>query len=236
MNIISISRPLLAGILHSFDPDHVTTVSVLAAQNAADKKKFSWTVVFKASQWALGHSATLIIFGAVAIVFKSSLHLLIEDISEWAQLVVGPIMILLGLQALTRNYNFTLPRWANKLPIGRRPMLEVDTINDVTEVKQKVNPFTRSFWVGMLHGLAGTGGVLTSALILSASSFGESIGILVIESIGIIFTMGVYSCILIATMGRFLERRVFIFKCMNGLAGASSVALGIYLLVQSFTN
>ncbi|MES2872657.1 MAG: hypothetical protein V4708_02975 [Bacteroidota bacterium] len=230
MSIINISRPLLAGILHSFDPDHVTAVSVLAAENAADKKKVSWIVVFKASQWALGHSATLIIFGAVALIFKSSLHLLVEDISGWAQLAVGPIMIVLGLQAIKRNYTLrTQVRTVAREHPNKDSSTQVHSANHAL----KTNPLSRSFWVGMIHGLAGTGGVLTSALIISASSFGESIGILLIESIGIILTMGIYSYILIATMGRFLERRVLIFKWMNGVAGASSIVLGAYLIAGS---
>lgn len=230
MSIINISRPLLAGILHSFDPDHVTAVSVLAAENAVSKKKVSWAVVFKASQWALGHSATLIIFGAVALIFKSTLHLLVEDISEWAQLTVGPIMILLGLQAIQRNFTI-------KKPVGETQVLP-DSINSSsksrsTEHPTHSNPLSRSFWVGMIHGLAGTGGVLTSALIISASTFGESIGILVLESVGIILSMGIYSYVLIATMGKFLEKRVIIFKCMNGLAGLLSIAVGCYLVVDT---
>ena len=52
MTFTSLIRPLMAGILHSFEPDHVTAVSVLATENAINKKKVSFKSVFKASQWA----------------------------------------------------------------------------------------------------------------------------------------------------------------------------------------
>ena len=48
-----------------------------------------------------------------------------------------------------------------------------------------VNPMNKSFWIGMLHGLAGTGGALTSALVLSSTTVTDAILILAVESLGI---------------------------------------------------
>ena len=75
MTFTSLIRPLMAGILHSFEPDHVTAVSVLATENAINKTKVSIKSVFKASQWALGHSVTLLLFGGIALIFKSGAKL-----------------------------------------------------------------------------------------------------------------------------------------------------------------
>lgn len=97
-----------------------------------------------------------------------------------------------------------------------------------------MNPLNRSFWIGMLHGLAGTGGVLTSALVISASTISEAIMILVIESAGIILAMGVYSYVLISTMSRFIERNMIIFKWMNGLAGLASILVGLVWIYSAF--
>ena len=63
MSVLSLIRPLMAGVLHSFEPDHVTAISVLATENAIRKEKTSFKMVIKASQWALGHSVTLLLFG-----------------------------------------------------------------------------------------------------------------------------------------------------------------------------
>ena len=56
-----------------------------------------------------------------------------------------------------------------------------------------VNPMNKSFWIGMLHGLAGTGGALTSALVLSTATVGEAVVVLAVESLGIIIAMAIYS-------------------------------------------
>ena len=238
MNILSISRPLIAGILHSFEPDHVTAVSVLAAENAVNKRKMSLGIILRASQWALGHSLTLLLFGAVALVFKSSLQLFVEDISKLAEMAVGPVMVLLGVQAIKRNHkiNATL---ANHKKIEEHSHLNTNPIHLHSKSGEEIamNPLNRSFWVGMIHGLAGTGGMLTSALVISASTIAESIMILLIESLGIIIAMGAYSYVLISTMSRFMERNLVIFKWINGIAGLASIMIGVYwiYIVYSFS-
>lgn len=235
MNIFSISRPLLAGILHSFEPDHVTAVSVLAADNAIKKRKTSFSVIFRASQWAMGHSVTLLLFGMIALLFKSTVQTVVEDISYWAELAVGPIMILLGMQAIKRNHKI------NEMMRDHKKIEDHDHLNSnpihlhgKSGEEIAMNPLNRSFWIGMLHGLAGTGGVLTSALVISASTIGEAIIILLIESVGIILAMGVYSYILISTMSRFIERNMTIFKWMNGLAGLASIVVGLVWIYNAF--
>lgn len=227
MSFLSISRPLIAGILHSFEPDHITAVSVLASEQAVAKKKISWRVIFRASQWALGHSVTLLIFGVFALAFKTTLHRYVTDISAWAEIAVGPIMILLGVRAIRGNYRINEMVQANK-KIAPHEHLPANPVHLHGKSGEEIamNPLTRSFWVGMLHGLAGTGGALTTALVISAPTLSGSILVLVIESLGIIIAMSVYSYVLIATMSRFLEKNMAVFKWMNGIAGLGSMLIG----------
>ncbi|MCG8390406.1 MAG: hypothetical protein MJA30_32960 [Cytophagales bacterium] len=231
--IVDLMRPLLAGVLHSFEPDHVTAVSVLAAEKAVKKEKTSFTTVLKASQWAVGHSVTLLLFGGIALLFKTSIQLVVEDISWWAEISLGPIMIWLGVMAIKRNHKI------NEQLKDHKAIEEHDHaagnpihLHGKSGEEIAMNPMNRSFWVGMVHGLAGTGGVLTSALIISASTFTESIMILVVESIGIILAMGAYSYSLIFMMSRFLEKHLSLFKVLNALAGLASIFFGGYLVFK----
>lgn len=218
----------MAGILHSFEPDHVTAVSVLATENAINKKKVSFKTVFKASQWAFGHSVTLLLFGGVALLFKSMATLFVNDISFYAELAVGPIMIWLGIVAIKRNHAINeMVKTHKKIEAHEHDLSNPIHLHGKQGEEIAMNPMNKSFWIGMLHGLAGTGGALTSALVLSSSSTGEAILILVVESLGIIIAMAAYSYVLIYVMSRFLERNLSIFKWMNGIAGAASMLIGI---------
>ncbi|WP_378187361.1 hypothetical protein ACE939_03310 [Aquimarina sp. W85] len=237
MTIVSLVRPLMAGILHSFEPDHVTAVSVLATENAINNKKVSFKTVCKASQWAFGHSVTLLLFGGVALLFKSMASLVINDMSFYAELAVGPIMIWLGIVAIKRNHVInTMVNEHKKIEPHEHELSNPIHLHGTKGEEIAVNPMNKSFWIGMLHGLAGTGGALTSALILSSTSLSEAVLILVIESLGIIVAMGVYSYVLIHVMSRFLERNLSIFKWMNAIAGSASIVIGIIWLYKGITQ
>lgn len=234
MTVDSLIRPLMAGVLHSFEPDHVTAVSVLATENAITKKKTSFLTVLKASQWALGHSVTLLLFGGIALLFKSTLELFVFDISYWAEVAVGPIMIWLGITAIKRNHKIKEMISKHK-EIEEHDHLDSNPIHLHGKSGEEIamNPMNKSFWVGMLHGLAGTGGALTSALVISAATISDAVIVLIVECLGIIIAMGVYSYSLIAVMSRFIEKNLAIFKWMNGVAGLASMLIGTYWLYKT---
>ncbi|CAM1372163.1 conserved membrane hypothetical protein [Tenacibaculum litopenaei] len=237
MNFLNLTRPLIAGILHSFEPDHISAVSVLAADNAIQKKKVTLKTVFTASQWAFGHSVTLLLFGGIALLFRSVLLSFIENISYFAEIMVGPIMIWLGLVAIKRNHKLkALMTDHKKIEEHEHDPGNLIHLHGKSGEEIAMNPINRSFWIGMLHGLAGTGGALTSALILSASTISEAIWILVIESVGVIVAMAVYSYVLIFTMSRFIERNIAIFKWLNAMIGISSILIGVLWLYKTLAH
>lgn len=234
MNIMNLARPLIAGVLHSFEPDHMSAVSVLAAENAIQKKKVNLKTVFTASQWALGHSVTLLLFGGIALIFRTALLTFIEGLSFWAEFLVGPIMIWLGIMAIRRNHKVNEMMADHKKIEAHEHMANNPIhLHGKTGEEIAMNPINRSFWIGMLHGLAGTGGALTSALIISADTVSDAIWILIIESIGVILSMAIYSYVLIFTMSRFIERNISIFKWMNGIIGIISIVVGLIMLQRA---
>lgn len=234
MTFASLIRPLMAGVLHSFEPDHITAVSVLASEKAIKKERTTFKTVIQASQWALGHSTTLLLFGGLALLFKSTLENFVNDISFWAEMAVGPIMVWLGVVAIRRNYKLN-EMMADHKKIEEHDHVDSNPIHLHGKSGEEIamNPISRSFWIGMLHGLAGTGGALTSALVLSSSSTAEALLILGVESLGIILAMAIYSYTLIFVMSRFIERNMAIFKWMNGIAGLASIAIGIFWIYKS---
>ncbi|TCI93740.1 hypothetical protein [Tenacibaculum sp. M341] len=236
MSFLNFTRPLIAGVLHSFEPDHISAVSVLAAENAIKKKKVTLKSVFTASQWAFGHSVTLLLFGGIALLFRTLLLSFIEDISFYAEVAVGPIMIWLGITAIRRNHKLKeMMADHKKIEEHEHDPGNLIHLHGKSGEEIAMNPINRSFWIGMLHGLAGTGGALTSALVISASTISEAIWILVVESLGVIIAMAAYSYVLIFTMSRFIERNMSIFKWLNASIGIISIIVGcvwIYRIVM----
>ena len=104
---------LLLGLQHSFEPDHMAAVSVLATEQKEGTGRM-WRVIWRSSHWALGHSLSLICFAGLIILFKSSVSL---RIVEQVEIVIGPLMIWLGVLAIRRNFRPALP---HKLDFTRK--------------------------------------------------------------------------------------------------------------------
>lgn len=228
---------LLLGAQHSFEPDHMAAVSVLASEKNRYKTGMN-RLIWRSSHWALGHSVTLILFSGLALLLKTALPF---NISGWAEIAVGPIMVWLGVSAIRRNHrlkkmmaehkkfeeheHLSVSAPASDAPFA--PGMSPLHLHGRRGEEIVLNPLSRSFWVGMLHGLAGTGGACAIALTLAAKDATTAIWIIVLQSAGIIITMTTYSCVLAFSVSRLIERHQLIFKVMNAVVGLFSIAVGI---------
>jgi cytochrome c biogenesis protein CcdA len=164
-------------------------------------------IIWRSSHWALGHSFTLILFACLVLLVKSALSL---NIAEQVELAVGPLMIWLGVVAIRRNHQQT---------------------------HEHLHPapsttFSRSFWVGMVHGLAGTGGACTVALTLAASDAATAVWIIVLQSAGIIVAMTLYGCLLAFSLTKVVGQWQTAIRLINYAVGIFSIAIGVYTLID----
>ncbi|MDQ1090318.1 MULTISPECIES: cytochrome c biogenesis protein CcdA [unclassified Siphonobacter] len=195
---------LVLGIQHSFEPDHMAAVSVLASER---KKGQLWRVIWRSSHWALGHSFTLILFACLILLLKSQIS---EEVASYVEFLVGPLMIWLGVVAIRRNF---VPA-----PIQ-------------TPEEAKIS---RSFGVGMIHGLAGTGGACTVALTLAAKDASTAVWIIILQSLGIIVAMTLYGCILAFSLKQVVQRAEKALVIINYAVGIFSILIGFVTLYESF--
>jgi nickel/cobalt exporter len=204
---------LLLGVQHSFEPDHMAAVAVLATEQKQGAGRL-WRVIWRSSHWALGHSLTLIVFASLIILLKSTLSL---HIAAQVELAIGPLMIWLGVLAIRRNF------------IKAKPL--------PTTAPSPIGPpagLSRSFWVGMVHGLAGTGGACTIALTLAARDAKAAVWIIILQSAGILISMTTYGCLFAFSAVRFSSRWQPSLKWLNYAVGVFSIGIGVYTLVESW--
>ena len=121
-----------------------------------------------------------------------------------------------------------------------RPHVHIHSHNPVTETVDQVDhgffsagkPFFRlkSYFVGVIHGLAGGAAVMLAVLATDAvSSFWHGIGYIMLFGIGTTFSMGILTLIMgvpFAMSGRF-ER---VNSVVAAIAGTTSVAFGFILM------
>ena len=216
-------QALLLGFQHTFEPDHLAAVSVLATSRRSIRADFL-RILWRSSQWALGHGLSLMMLSVAALVFKSSLPAALSGFVElW---VVGPVMILLGVLALRRASTLVTHAHApvqahaaavpavGGLPTGA-PELHTHPHDRPSAVRgARVG---RSFGVGMLHGLA-------------ADSPAMALGILALESLGVLLAMSAYALLLVYAAKRLAERHTALLRGLNVVVGLVSIAVGVLWL------
>ncbi len=200
----------ILGMQHSFEADHMAAVSVLTSEK--DSKAKLRNVIWKSSQWALGHSFTLILLSMGVLLLKSALPANISVMAEW---VIGPMMVWIGISTM-------------RFVFRKDSLVVVPSVN--TEKKASVVP--RSLGIGMLHGVAGTGGACTVALTMAADDGYAALWIIIYQSVGILLTMTLYGYLLTLSFSHMFRRSRFFFKYIMAAAGLFSIAIGLWLLVE----
>ena len=198
------------GVQHSFEPDHVAAVSVLSV--GKDRKEKLRQVMWKSSQWALGHSITLILLSMGALLLKSVLPTDISAVAEW---FIGPMMIWIGLKSLRLAFKPTTQQSA-----------------PVAQGEKKSSFMSYSMGIGMLHGMAGTGGACTLALTMAADDSYTALWIIILQSAAILLTMTAYGYLLSLSFSHFERQSKSFFKYIISGAGVFSIAIGLWLLVE----
>ncbi|MDJ1498047.1 hypothetical protein QNI19_34210 [Cytophagaceae bacterium DM2B3-1] len=211
----------------------MAAISVLASEKTNQRMSLA-KLIWRSSQWALGHSVSLILFSFFALLLKAIFPIYI---SSYAEIAVGPVMIWLGVSAIRRNHQLKEMMASHKAIPDHLHITNALHIHGKQGDEIAMNPLSRSFWIGMLHGLAGTGGACTVALVLASKDTSVAMLVILLQSIGILFSMTIYSCVLAFSVSRFIERNQFVFKLINALVGLFSIGIGcvwIFNALQEF--
>lgn len=188
----------LFGIQHAFDADHIAAVSVLNA-----KSKKPQEAVIRGIYWGLGHTLTLFFIGLV--VFFLGLNIP-EKYSHFFEFIIALMLTSLGMYTLVTLRPTQYDKFSHSHPPfglhGHKP----------------------SFFIGILHGLAGSAGIFV-LFIAAIKSALLGLFYILIFGIGSIFGMAIFSlCI-----GIFFQR----FKKYARLAaGVFSISTGLILFLS----
>ena len=204
------------GIAHAFDADHVVAVSTLLDETEKLKRILRIGVI-----WGLGHTTTLL--GGVLII-RSVRVQLSEAMLGYFELPVAAMLIILGVRAAYHSALRLHERESRDQDGAERSSHQSKSGVEETHARSE----WQSYAVGMIHGLAGSGGlVLTVSATLS--SLPASVAFVSIFGVGSIMGMtivgGALSVPFLGLVERPRTRRAMII-----LVGLLSVGLGVNML------
>ena len=162
------------GLRHALDPDHLVAVSTIVSRNNSIVRSS-----VAGALWGLGHTASLFICGTIVLALRLSIP---ESFVASAESAVAIMLVLLGINALWRAIR------SSRLHVhfhrhDGRPHIhfhvhkpEAPAAHDHRHVFEIG---FRSFLIGMVHGLAGTGALMILVIAAAPSFVAGSIYILI---------------------------------------------------------
>ena len=173
--ITSLSIAAFLGFTHSFEADHLLAVSNIVT------KRNRWVLAMKDGiYWGLGHTSTVFLMGLVIILGK----LMISDntpIFGYFESLVGLMLMGLGVYRLHKLYKFK----QHLTVYHAHAHLHVHSDNHQL-----------AYGVGLIHGLAGSGAIILSAITTMKSSFDTLLFLLIFglgSVVGMLIASGVFS-------------------------------------------
>jgi len=211
---------LVIGLRHALDTDHLAAVTAIVCE-----RKNLLSSVLIGGLWGVGHTLSLLIAGVGVLM----LNLRIERYEKMLEFCVALMLIGLGGNVLWRLYRqLTAPR---PLPVegGQSgPLMEAaDTAQQPATQPWNLRPLA----VGMVHGLAGSAGLMLGVL-ATIRSLPLALGYIVIFGLGSIGGMMIMSLV-IGLPARFTATSFLRANlAVRALSGAFSLGFGGWLAYE----
>ncbi|MFB6079011.1 MAG: high-affinity nickel-transporter protein [Halarchaeum sp.] len=195
------------GVRHAFEADHLAAVATLAEEDGAAATGMAWGV---------GHSVPVLGLGGAFVALDVSVPPAVSAVFEG---VVALVLIALGARVLLgrESLGAAVVRHVH----GRTEHRHV-TVQGRGIGLTHTHAAEESFAVGVVHGLAGSGGVV---VLLAAAAPADGTGFLVGFALATVAAMGVA-----ASGWGVLDACV---PHLRAFAGVASVAVGVLLLAET---
>ena len=218
---------LVAGRLHVFaGPDHLAALAPLSLR----ARGRAWAVGLR---WGLGHSSGVLVVAAAAFGLRQVVHL--EAVSTWGERLVGATMIVLGLWGLRSLFRERLHAHEHHHEDGDHVHFHVHRSGEAHDAPRAHVHAHAAFWVGTLHGLAGTAhlvGILPSLALPSAA---QTAGYLAAFATGTVCAMTAFASVIGAVAPGRTEGGLRAYRwalggasCVCALTGIAWIVLPLY--------
>jgi high-affinity nickel-transport protein len=193
---------LLLGLRHAADPDHVVAVGAITARSGR-----IGSAAWIGAVWGAGHTLTLFAVGAAIILFNLAVP---PRVGLAFELAVAVVLVVVGLLNLNRPHRHD---------------------DDLATAGGGRIPARRAFFVGTVHGLAGSAAV---ALLVLATVRDPlwACGYLLVFGAGTLLGMSLITVSFAAPLAAARRRWDPAGRMMRVVTGAVSVAFGAWLIWQ----
>ncbi len=217
----------LIGLKHATDVDHLAAVSTIVAE----KKELLSSIVI-GGFWGLGHTISLAVAGVFVLFLNFEISENLEKILEFC---VGVMLVLLGLNVLRKLLKgITVHIHQHSHGEHKHTHFHFHESQEQPDSKShhglELTP--QALMVGMIHGLAGSAGLM---LIVIPTIKSKMVGLLYILIFGIGSIGGMILMSLLLSLPFALTAKHFaqINRLLQALAAGFSILLGFYIMHET---
>lgn len=207
--------------LHVFSgPDHLAAVSPLSIQ----RQKQSWKTGLV---WGGGHATGVYLLGSILLLLRETLP--VETISSYSERLVGMVLIAMGAWGIQKSFRSRIHSHAHTHDGTTHVHIHAH-VHPHGEHNTTFHSHSHaSWWIGVIHGLAGGSHVLGVLPTLVMPSRAAAAAYLISFSIGTMAAMSIFSGGIGWASTRLTHHRIPLHSLLMG-SGVVCVGLGFYWL------
>lgn len=224
----------MVGMQHALEADHLAAVATLTSKPGSRR-----ALVMRGAAWGLGHTATLLCISGALLLLGGKISPRIE---AGLELAVGLMIVCLGLNVLYGALRSRPHVHVHEHAHGERHIHVHSHMGETIPHEQSRHAHAhdslglkRALLVGMMHGAAGSAGLLVLAA-AAAESFVQALGYVAAFGIGSIAGMAALSFLasyplnFIERYAKWLHRAAFV-----GI-GCAAIVIGGHLMRESLST
>jgi len=174
-----LSLSFIYGLQHATDADHLAAVSTIVAE-----RQSVWASAFVGALWGVGHTISLFAAGIIVLVLGSQIT---ENTERWLEFGVGTMLVLLGLNVVrkivsTGGHSHTHDHGGHLHSHAHGHDHEHNDARDTPPAQEATRFSPRALVIGLIHGLAGSAGLM---LMMLPTIDSTAVGLLYIVIFGI---------------------------------------------------
>ncbi|KKS96126.1 MAG: high-affinity nickel-transporter [Candidatus Gottesmanbacteria bacterium GW2011_GWA2_43_14] len=205
----------ILGIKHAFDADHIVAVSTIVRHN---RQPLHAALV--GTFWGMGHTTTFLLIGLLVLILKINIP---QSIGLFLELLVGLMLVFLGIRTfLNRDQS-------HHKHIHRHGQSE--HLHAHEHFKKHQHQHRRSFFIGTVHGTAGSGALMILMLSTIRSTV-EGIYYILLFGLGSIGAMTIMTLLLGLPFSLSKDKFPHINNIMNQATGAVSAVFGLIIIYE----
>ncbi len=208
---------LLLGVQHSFEADHVAAVSTLVGKGGGLRR-----AVWAGAVWGFGHTFAIVVVSTTVLLFKLTIP---ENLARLFEALVGLMLIYLGFMLVKRIV-------VDKIHIHKHAHGEVEHVHFHSHRSDSGHQHLhRPLLIGMLHGLAGSGGLV---VLIGTSMTSILQGVLFTAVFGLGSVLGMIAAGTLVSVPIILAaRHQRLLGYVMALPAVAAILIGAHLLYEN---